>query len=53
MARPNFKQFKEKALANTEVAEEFARLSPAYQLRRQLIMLRQSADLTQEKKANP
>lgn len=52
MARPNFKGFKEKALARTDVAEEYERLSPAYELRRQLVTFRQNAGLTQEEAAN-
>ena len=51
MARPNFKSFKEKALDRPDVAEGYERLSPAYELRRQLVALRQSAGLTQEEAA--
>ena len=48
MARPNFKSFKKKALDRPDVAEEYDRLSLAYDLRRKLVALRQSAGLTQE-----
>ncbi len=48
MARPDFKSFKKKALDRPDVAEEYARLSTAYDLRRKLVALRQSAGLTQE-----
>ncbi|MDD3815443.1 MAG: helix-turn-helix transcriptional regulator [Desulfocapsaceae bacterium] len=46
--RPSLKEFKKKALANPEVAEEYNRLSSAYALRKQLIKMRQSAGFTQE-----
>ena len=46
--RPSLKDFKEKALANSEVADEYNRLSAAYELRRQLIKIRKEAGLTQE-----
>ena len=46
--RPSLKEFKEKALANHEVAEEYKRLSSAYALRKQLIKIRKEAGLTQE-----
>lgn len=46
--RPSLKDFKEKALANPEVAEEYKRLSSAYALRKQLIKIRKEAGLTQE-----
>ena len=52
MARPDFKSFKEKALDRTDVVEEYERLSPAYELRRKLVALRQSAGLTQEEAAD-
>lgn len=48
MARPDFKSFRKKALDRPDVAEEYARLSPAYYLRRNLVALRQRAGLTQE-----
>ncbi|WP_306548241.1 helix-turn-helix transcriptional regulator [Desulfobulbus sp.] len=46
--RPSLKDFKEKALANSEVAQEYNRLSAAYDLRKQLIKIRKEAGLTQE-----
>jgi DNA-binding XRE family transcriptional regulator len=46
--RTSLKDFKEKALANPEVAEEYKRLSSAYALRKQLIKIRKEAGLTQE-----
>lgn len=46
--RPSLKNFKEKALANPEVAQEYNRLSAAYDLRKQLIKIRKEAGLTQE-----
>ncbi len=52
MARPDFKSFKKKALERPEVAEEYERLSPAYELRRKLVALRQKAGLTQEEVAD-
>lgn len=52
MARPDLKKFKEKALEHPEVAEEYERLSPAYELRRKLLALRQEAGLTQEQVAD-
>ena len=52
MARPDFDSFKKKALGRTDVAEEYERLSPAYELRRKLVALRQSAGLTQEEAAS-
>ena len=48
MARPDFRSFKDKALDCHDVAEEYERLSPACELRRNLVALRQSAGLTQE-----
>ena len=46
--RPSLKDFKEKALTNPEVAQEYNRLSAAYDLRKQLIKIRKEAGLTQE-----
>lgn len=43
MARPDFKNFKKRALERPEVEEEYERLSPAYELRRNLVALRQEA----------
>lgn len=51
MARQGFEKFREKALEQSGVAEEYSRLAPAYDLRRKLVALRQSAGLTQEEVA--
>lgn len=51
MTRPTFKEFKEKALRDQAVKEEYAALSAAYDLRKQLISLRMEAGLTQEELA--
>lgn len=49
--RPTFAEFKQKALANSEVKKEYDALSPVYKLRKQLIALRTKAGLTQEELA--
>lgn len=46
--RPTLKDFKKKALSDPEVAEEYRKMAPAYELRRQLIRIRKDAGLTQE-----
>ncbi len=51
MIRPTFAEFKQKALANSEVKKEYDALSPVYKLRKQLIALRTKAGLTQEELA--
>ena len=51
MTRPTFAEFREKALANNEVREEYEALSLAYDLRKKLIALRKEAGLTQEELA--
>ena len=51
MSRPELKGFKDKALSRPDVATEYERLSPAYELRRKLVALRQKAGLTQEQLA--
>lgn len=51
MGRPDLKGFRKKALERSDVREEYERLSPAYELRRKLVALRQSAGLTQEQAA--
>jgi hypothetical protein len=51
MARPNFKDFKNKALKRPGVSEVYEELAPAYELRKKLVALRQSAGLTQEELA--
>ena len=51
MSRPTFSDFKKKALENPEVQEEYQALSTTYELRKNLIALRQQAGLTQEQLA--
>ena len=52
MTRPTFAEFKEKALANSEVRKEYEALSLAYDIRKKLITLRKKeAGLTQEELA--
>ena len=51
MRRPTFAEFKEKALQNPEVREEYESLSADYGLRKKLIRLRKGAGLTQEELA--
>jgi DNA-binding XRE family transcriptional regulator len=51
LSRPNFKEFRKKALQRTDVAREYAELAPAYQLRRRMIAIRQQAGLTQQQMA--
>lgn len=51
MTRPTFAEFKKKALANSEVKKEYDALSLAYKLRKELIVLRSKAGLTQEELA--
>ncbi|MDD2467926.1 MAG: helix-turn-helix transcriptional regulator [Desulfobulbus sp.] len=46
--RPTLKDFKDKALADPEVAQEYEHLSVAYALRKELIKIRKDAGLTQE-----
>jgi len=48
MSRITLSEFKKKALKNPEVEKEYSSLSPAYNLRKKLIALRQKAGLTQE-----
>ncbi len=48
MSRPTLSEFKKKALANPSVKSEYEDLSAAYNLRKNLIALRQKAGLTQE-----
>jgi DNA-binding XRE family transcriptional regulator len=49
--RTSLKDFKKKALQNPEVRSEYERLSPAYDLRKQLIKIRKDAGFTQEELA--
>ena len=47
MNRPTFKNFKEKALMNPDVKNEYDALLPIYELRKKLINMRISKGLTQ------
>lgn len=49
--RPTLKDFKNKALGNSDVAEKCNRFSSTYSLRKQLIKIRKEAGLTQEEMA--
>jgi len=51
MKRPTFKQFRSKALKKPGVKKAYEDLEVAYELRKQLIALRQKAGLTQEEVA--
>ncbi len=51
MIRPTFKNFKEKALTNSQVRKEYEALSLAYDVRKKLIELRKKSGLTQEELA--
>jgi predicted transcriptional regulator len=51
VTRPTFAEFKQKALANSEVKKEYEALSSVYKLRKQLVALRTKAGLTQEELA--
>ena len=51
MSRTTLKQFKEKALQNAEVKEEYDALKPEYAIKKKLIAMRKEAGLTQEKLA--
>ena len=51
MTRSTFTTFKEKALRNPQVKDEYEYLSAAYELRKEMIRLRKMAGLTQEKLA--
>lgn len=48
MERVDFSDFKKVALNDVEVREEYEKLKPIYELRKQLIALRKEAGLTQE-----
>ena len=48
MTRPTFKQFRSKALKKPGVQKSYDDLEVAYEMRKQLITLRQKAGLTQE-----
>jgi transcriptional regulator with XRE-family HTH domain len=51
MTRPTLKSFKKAALKRHGVAKEYKELSPAYEIRKKLVALRQEAGLTQEQLA--
>lgn len=51
MSRTTLKQFKKKALQNTEVKEEYDLLKPEYAIKKKLISMRKEAGLTQEELA--
>lgn len=51
MARPTFEQFRKKALKKPGVKAEYDALAPAFEMKRQMIALRQAAGLTQEQMA--
>lgn len=51
MTRPTLKSFKTEALKRKAVKKEYENLTPAYEIRRKLIALRQEAGLTQEQLA--
>jgi len=51
MKRIQFSDFEEKALSNPDVAGEYNKGKPIYELRRQLMVLRKEAGLTQDQLA--
>jgi len=51
MERISFSQFKEEALENSKVREEYEKLQQKYELKAKLISLRKMAGLTQEELA--
>ncbi len=46
--RPTFKNFKEKALLNTEVKAEYDELAPLFNIKKKLVAARLSKGVTQE-----
>jgi len=48
MSRPTLKAFKKEALKKKGVKDQYEDLTPAYEIRKKLIALRQEAGLTQE-----
>jgi DNA-binding XRE family transcriptional regulator len=52
MTRPNFEQFRKKALKKPDVKAEYEALAPAFEMKRQMIALRKAAGLTQEQMAD-
>ncbi len=51
MSRVSFAEFKEKALQDAEFKNAYEALTPEYELRKQLILMRKKAGLTQEELA--
>lgn len=51
MSRPTLKSFKKQALKRKGVKVQYDALSPAYEIRKKLIALRQAAGFTQEQVA--
>ena len=49
--RPTMQKFRKKALANADVKAEYDALSPAFEMKRQMIALRKKAGVTQEEMA--
>ena len=49
--RPTFQDFKAKALADHNTAEEYAALSTVFDMKRQMIAMRKEAGVTQENMA--
>lgn len=52
MKRTTYTEFKKKALKNPAVKAEYDALTPAYNLRKQLLALRKKSGLTQEQIAD-
>ena len=52
MKRPTFKDFKKKALADTEVKAEYDALAPLFDIKKQLINARLNTGLTQDEIAH-
>jgi DNA-binding XRE family transcriptional regulator len=51
MARPTFSQFRKNALRKPGVKSEYTARAPVFEMKRQMIALRQAAVLTQEQMA--
>jgi DNA-binding XRE family transcriptional regulator len=51
MARTTFEKFRKKALRKPGVKAEYDALAPSFEMKRQMIALRQAAGLTQEQMA--
>ncbi len=49
--RPTFEKFKAKALSDPAVHAEYAALSAAFEMKRQMILIRKQAGVTQEQMA--